>query len=151
MELRTGDYFDRFVGERLDHSIVLSGECALQRCGLTTYLSDGIQAWTLFTEISGIQNAIVSWYFNPFAANDMDTNPSQSHPNILIPTKERALVEYVMFHEYFDEGILIEGLKSYIYEKNGDTSRLYEEAEKFHLKEETLSYWIKEALEDENY
>lgn len=55
-----------------------------------------------------------------------------------------------MFHDYFDEGILIEGLKNYLYEMGGDTSKLYEEAGKFHLKEDLLAYWIKEAIEDED-
>lgn len=150
MEIKSGDSLDFLVGSSVENGIIVSGECALQRCGLTSYLSDNIKAWTLYPEISGVQNSIVSWYFNPFAVDYIDTKSSSKSENIKIPSKERAIVEYVMFHDYFDEGILIEGLKNYLYEMGGDTSKLYEEAGKFHLKEDLLAYWIKEAIEDED-
>lgn len=147
----SGYGYDKFISETVESGrvIVLAGECALQRSGLTSYLSDGLQAWTDSVDYTGIHNRYIIWYFNPFARDVRDTSEGTT-PNIRIPSKERALVEYIMFHYYFDEGILIEGLKNYLYEMGGDTSKLYEEADKFHLKEDLLAYWIKEAIEDED-
>ena len=127
---------------------VLVGVSAFAHVGLTTCLSSVLQCSTLYTGIEGIHCPVVEWYFNPFAdKNFEDTTPSPKSPNILIPTKERAIVEYMLLHEKFDEGILIEGLKDYDYLNNGDWSKVYALAPKYLLKSYYVDYWIKEARE----
>ena len=128
--------------------IVLVGEHALARCGLTTLHSEIIQAGTLFEGIDGIYNPIAMWYQTPYAKMDFDTKPSPVHPNVLEPTKERALVEYIYLVDKLEEGILIEGLKTYAFQKDGDYSGLYKMLDKIDVSKETLDYWIKDAEED---
>lgn len=147
MELVTGRGNDILLGSR-HNSVIVAGECALQRCGLTTHISDIIQAWTLLTVPPGIWNPIAMWYFNPMADKYFDTTPSPMHTNILEPTQERALLEYIMFHDYFDEGILIEGLKTYLFQHEDDTTGLYDELNKIPLPVDWLDYWLNEARED---
>lgn len=48
------------------------GECALARRGLTSLLSETMQLSTLYTDITGLSNFIVQWYFNPFADKDAE-------------------------------------------------------------------------------
>ena len=136
---------DKLVGQDGKH--VLIGEQAFARCGLTTLFSPVLQCSTLYTNITGIWNPIVTWYFNPYADRYEHTKPSKVCANILEPTRERALVEYIIFHNYFDEGILIEGLKTYLAE-TPDLSDLYNEAEFWYCPRKLVDYWIKEARED---
>ena len=140
--------YDIKVGDACDTPRVVVGEQALARTGLTTLLSNVLQLSTLHVGISGIWNPYVIWYFNPFADKYMFTKPSPVHPNILEPTQERALIEYILLHEYFDEGVLIEGLKNYMYQHKDDVSALYEMATNFHLGNDYVDYWINEALND---
>lgn len=147
LELISGRDNDVLLGSR-HKPVVVAGECAFQRCGLTSHLSNIIQAWTLRLITSGIYNPIAMWYFSPFADKFFDTKPSIVHPNILEPTRERAIIEYIIFHDYFDEGILIEGLSNYLYENDDNPNKLFLEAEKFHCPKKLVDYWIKEARED---
>lgn len=142
-----GRKYDELVGSNCG-KIVCVGRCALSRCGLTTCISDIIQAGTLFEGIDGIYNPIAMWYQTPYAKMDFDTKPSPVHPNVLEPTKERALVEYIYLVDKLEEGILIEGLKTYAFQKDGDYSGLYKMLDKIDVSKETLDYWIKEAEED---
>lgn len=136
---------DERVGRTGKH--ILIGEQAFCRCGLTTLFSPILQCSTLYTKITGIWNPVVMWYFNPFADKYEHTKPGPVHPNILEPTVERAIVEYIMFHEYFDEGILIEGLQTYL-NQHTDLSALYAEAEYWHLPKSWVDHWIQEAIDD---
>lgn len=140
--------YDYKVGESCKSPRVLVGEHALCRSGLTSLRNDTLQLSTLYTGITGIWNPYVMWYFNPFADKYMYTTPSSAHRNILVPTAERALVEYIMLKEYFNEGILIEGLKNYLWRTDGELSSLYTVAEDFKLRKELIDFWVKEALEE---
>lgn len=142
----TGRGYDKLVGEQC--RLIVAGECALMRVGLTSLAMDHIQAWTLYTQISGVKTRLVAWYANPFANEEFDVNPSIECANILEPTRERALIEYILFKDYFNEGTLIEGLKNYIWLNKGDMSKLYEEAPKFSVPEWAVTYWIDEAKND---
>lgn len=136
---------DALVGRDGKH--ILIGEQAFCRRGLTTLFSPVLQCSTLYTNITGIWNPIVMWYFNPFADRFEHTTPSPRCSNILEPTTERAIIEYIIFHDYFDEGILIEGLSTYL-QNHTDLCALYDEAAFWHLRIDWLDYWIKEARED---
>ncbi len=142
-----GRNYDILVGNECG-KIIVAGECALQRCGLTTLVGDTIKAWTLHVGINGGWNPIAQWYFNPLADVFTDTIPSIRHPSILEPTQERALVEYIIFRDYFSEGILIEGLKTYMFRHDNNLDALYRACNTYHLPKDWLDYWIKEAIED---
>ena len=75
-------------------------------------------------------------------------HPSNTDQLILVPSKERALVEYIKNEKWCDEGILIEAMKTYLMWFRNDTE-LKEVADHFGLDWNTIEYWIKEALEDE--
>ena len=147
--LRDPTCYDVLVGSNMKEPAVCIGEMAFIRCGLTTLLTDVLQLSTLVTGITGIHNLIAKWYFNPWADCYEFTKPSHKHPNILVPTRERAIIEYIIFKDYFDEGILIEGLKIYI-QQNTDFTTLRDVAKYFKLKDSILDYWINEALTDED-
>ena len=92
--------FDRLVGEECGVR-VCAGHCAFWRCGLTTLRTTCLQCWTLCPGINGIFSPIVMWYFNPWGDKTFDTTPSPEHPNILQPTRERAICEYIIYHTHF--------------------------------------------------
>ncbi len=142
----SGRGYDKYVGDQC--RIIVAGESALMRVGLTSIICDRIQAWTTHTEISEVKTTFIEWYANPLANEEFDVNPSIECANILEPTRERALIEYILFKDYFNEGTLIEGLKNYIWLNKGDVSKLYEEAPKFSVPEWAVTYWIDEAKND---
>ena len=141
------------TGRGFDHkfteTIVLIGECALQRCGLTSQLSDVLQASTLCVGLDECYAIYVTYYFNPWAHITEFTKPSPENPLVLEPIPERALIEYIIFLEHFNEGILIEGLKNYAYENSNDFSKLYSMADYYGIKHSLVEHWINEALNDE--
>lgn len=139
---------DNIVGA--NRKTILVGDSALCRRGLTTLFSSTLKVSTLYPGINGIKSNIVMWYFNPFAQDYFDTTPSPVCSNILEPTQERALIEYIMLLENFDEGILIEGLKTYAFQHDGDYSKLYKMLNKIPVRRSLLDYWINEAETDED-
>lgn len=72
---------------------------------------------------------------------------SKENPLLLIPSKERAIVECIKWLKYVDEGELIEALKTYL-DMFWD-NRIYEVGEHFGISKETLDYWFEEARNDE--
>ena len=89
----------------------------------------------------------VKYYFNPYGKDTKYTNPRKTNRYLHEPTKERALVETIKFHDYFNEGILIEALQNYIRNVE-DFSLLYEVAEYFGVSRDDVDYWINEAREE---
>ena len=138
--------YDVITGQDGKH--VLIGEQALSRCGLTSLHTVVVQCSTLCKLIHGAKSEFNAWYFNPMADDYSYTKPSPVCSNILEPTQERALVEYMLFHDYFDEGILIEGIQTYGFQHDNDWSKLYPVAKYFGLSVDKLEYWINEALND---
>lgn len=136
------------IGNSCGHPIVIIGEHALACNGLTTALCSTKQLSTLTVGIDGINNFICIWYFSPWANHYDHTRPSPKHEKILIPTRERALWEYMMLHEKFDEGILIEGLSDYLRLTENAEDKLLEEARYCGCGEEDVKYWINESIND---
>lgn len=139
---------DKLLGSTSERPVILIGPSALSRAGLTTLHNSILDCSTLYTGINGIFNPIAMWYFNPYAERYEHTKPSPVHPNILEPTQERALVEYMAYHDYFDEGVLIEGIKSYLEQHDNNYQALLDEADYWHYHADIVEYWIKEAKED---
>ena len=63
---------------------------------------------------------------------------------LLLPSKERAVVECIKHLDWIDEGLLIEGIQNYI-SNFWDKKLLYEAAAHFNLPEDELEYWLEEA------
>lgn len=126
-----------------DRDIVIVGDHALTTAGLTTTLCNIIQCSTGIPDFNQL-GLFPVYYYTMDSWNDFAyTKPSKTNPLVHIPTKERALVE-AMKYEYFNEGILIESLITYIttfYNKE----LLEEVADHFKLPRERLQYWLDEA------
>ena len=127
---------------------VLAGDDALYQAGLTTQPVPTPMCWTTYEEIPiGLDAVFVKYYFNPYGKDTKYTNPRKTNRYLHEPTKERALVETIKFHGYFNEGILIEALQNYIRNVK-DFSLLYEVAEYFSVSRDDVDYWINEAREE---
>lgn len=127
---------------------VLCGPCALARAGLCTYSTVLLFLETAYKEIDGICAACITYWYYPNIDYEYELTPGEKNPLILHPSKERAIVEFIMRDKAADEGILIEALKSYLLWFRND-EKLYKCAEHFGVSKETIDYWIKEAEEDE--
>ena len=127
---------------------VLCMHSALARAGLTSHSTNHVCIMTSHRELDNLDLVYMTYYYYP----DIDyvhwVSPSTSNPLLLQPTKERAIVEYMKNERWYDEGILIEALKSYLMWFRND-NLLYEVADFFRLDRKTLDYWIGEALTDE--
>lgn len=127
---------------------ILIGEYAFSRCGLTTFMSPVLQCSTGYLGINGLYSYIVSWYFNPMYNQYFETKPSPNCPNILVPSQERAIMEYMVYHDYFNEGILIEGIQTYGLQHDNDWSKIYDLFKMKKFSTDIPDYWINEALND---
>lgn len=137
--------YDSIVTSR----IVLCGCCALVRNGLISW--DGGTHLDMYTEIKTLHqfNMVYAMYFYTKKIDyEYCVSPSPTNPLILVPTKERALIEYLRDEHIYDEGILIEALKSYLMWFRND-ALLHEAADHFGVAWETVQYWIHEAETDE--
>lgn len=129
-------------------SYILAGDDALYCAGLTRQPVDTPMCWTTYKEIAnGLFAVFVRYFQNPMGNDLAYTNPSPIHENIHEPIQERAIVETIKFHEQFNEGILIEALQSYIYNRT-DFTLLYEVGDYFNVSKDDIDYWLNEAREE---
>lgn len=125
---------------------VICNACALARNGLVYFNVTHLDLFTNIASLGSVFHAgIVSYYYNPNIDYEYEVTPS-ANPFLLRPSKERALVECIKFLDYVDEGLLIEGLKSYL--DNFWDDHIYEVGEHFDVSRETLDYWFEEARND---
>lgn len=127
---------------------IITGCCALERNGLIYASSAHLDLQTTFKELDGLQTCICNFYYNPEIDWDYLLCPMKSNPLLLLPSKERALIECIQHLDWVDEGFLIEALKTYL-NWFKDDDRLYACADHFGVSRETVNYWINEALTDE--
>lgn len=127
---------------------VLCGPCALTRAGLTTYSSDLLFLQTPYLEMDGVCTIYITYYYYSNIDYEYCVTPSDTNNLILIPSRERAIIDYLRCDKWCDEGILIEALKSYLAWFKND-KKLYACADHFGVPRETVDYWINEALTDE--
>ena len=129
---------------------VLCGQCALARNGLTTQNSVILDVFTEHSELDGLDLHVMVYYYNPSIDYEHWVTPSPTNPLLLLPSPERAIVEYVKNEKWCDEGTLIEALKTYELRKTiTNLPLLYEVAEFFKVPKETIDYWLNEARTDE--
>jgi hypothetical protein len=128
---------------------VLVLSTAADRVGLCYFNSWFLQLATNRCELNNIELPMCRYYYVQDLDREHYLKSSESNPNLLIPTQERALVDYIKLEEeYGDEGILIESLQSYLAQHSDNLEKLYEVADFFKLPREELEYWLKEAREE---
>lgn len=144
------DYDYKLKTLTTEGSYVLAGDDALYHAGLTNQPVDTPMCWTEYEEIpNGIFAVFAYYYFNPFGKDTKYAIPMQTNILAYKPTKERAIVETVKFHEYFNEGVLIEALQSYI-AGTPNMTLIYEVADYFKVSRDDIDYWFNEAREESN-
>ena len=127
---------------------VLAGDDALYHAGLTNQPVDTPMCWTTYEDIpSGIFAVFAYYYFNPFGKDTKYSTPMQTNSFAYAPTNERAIIEAIKFHDYFNEGILIEALQNYI-AGNPNMPLVYEVADYFNVPRDDIDYWFNEAREE---
>lgn len=130
-----------------NNTYVVTGACALARSGLILLSGRYLELQTSIKELSIFRTSIYTYYYNPEIDYEYELQPSSSNPHLLQPSKERALVECIKHLDWIDEGLLIEGLKTYI-EQFYNKDKLNKVAKYFNLDSVTLDYWIEEAKND---
>lgn len=132
----------------LTRQCVLVGESACIANGLSFDVLDVNQLSSLDADIVRFRNFVCTWYYSPFADRTDHTHPDPNNSMILIPTAERALWEYIILKDNFDEGVLVESIKDYLWKHSDDESKLIEEARYWGCGEEEVKYWVNEARND---
>lgn len=126
---------------------VLTGTSALERAGLVLANLNNLDLQTAYSDADHLKTVAGTYYYNPCIDYNYCLQPSESNPLLLKPTKERALVECILHLDWIDEGLLIEGLQTYI-NQFWNEKKLYEAADHFGLDYATLEYWLEEARND---
>ena len=128
------------------YSGIVTLNTAVARNGLT-FLSTGyLNLATDKSELQSIRSNSFCYIYYPDLDREHYLVPSASNPDLLIPTRERAIVDYIKLQEnYGDEGILIESLQTYLADYSIDLPKLYEVAAFLKLPREELDYWLNEA------
>lgn len=125
---------------------VICGVCALDRCGLTSGSGATLDLFTKYKELDGLDCVAFRWVYNPSVNYEDFLKPMETNPNLLLPSRERAIVESILFSHRVDEGVMLEAIWRYGWQVDS-LARLYEVAERFGLPRGDLDYWIKEAEE----
>ncbi len=131
----------------IEEKTVLCGSSALSFAGLVMF---NTTHYIIQTRIDLLNNSVLYFFtlkFNPKIDYEYRVVPSKSNPMLLLPTKERALVENIQHLEWVDEGLLVEGLKNYI-AQFWNEEEIYKVADHFGLDHSTLEYWLEEARND---
>lgn len=131
----------------VDAPMVVCAEAALNFAGLVIFNSEHLIFQTCEKELGSRSFGYYSLYYNHNIDYRYKIRPFKDNPNLLLPTKERALVECILHLDWVDEGLLIEALKDYM-ERHWNEKEFYEVADHFGLDRETLEYWLKEARND---
>lgn len=129
-----------------DKRVLCSG-CALARNGLVTQTPVYLEMFTDREKYDGFSLGVGRYLYNPDIDYVNYVCPMDSNRLILLPTKERAIVEYVKFEKWCDEGLLIEALKTYD-EYKPDYDLLFFVADFFGVASGVMKQWIIEARED---
>lgn len=136
--------YDKFYTKRA----VLTGVCALARNGLVYANANHLEIQTGEKQLDGLHTVPCNFYYNGDIDWEYELTESPSNSSLLLPSKERAIVECIKHLDWCDEGILIEALKSYLMWFRDD-DKLYKCADHFGVSRDTIDYWINEALTDE--
>ena len=126
---------------------VACGSYALAQNSLISFSTSILCVFTDSTILKNVTCTGFDYYYRNMEIDyEYEVEQSKENPLLLIPSKERAIVECIKWLEYVDEGELIEALKTYLdmYWDN----KIYEVGEHFGISKETLDYWFEEARND---
>lgn len=126
---------------------IITGSCAFARNGLIYANAEHLVLQTKIKSLDGLQTIPCTWCYNSDIDWDYKVTPSSTNPNLLLPSKERALIECIKHLDWIDEGFLIEALKDYI-DYYYDETALRDAANHFNVTWDTVEYWLTEAKED---
>lgn len=131
----------------VDKVVVCCSSTALARNGLVMFDVIHLDLQTKEKELDKMSFGCFKMFYNSTIDFKYCLTESPSNKLILLPSKERAIVECIKHLDWIDEGLLIEGIKNYIaYFWN--EKLLYETAKHFDVPRETIDYWIEEAKND---
>lgn len=125
---------------------VLCCEAALANNGLTYFDPNYPIVFTEYELLNGKSFGYSKHIYNNNIDYDNYVRVCSNTDKILIPTKERAIVESIKFKDYCDEGILIEAIKNYLGSFKNFVE-LYKVAQFYNVDKYEIDYWIKEAEE----
>ncbi len=131
----------------IEEKTVLCGSSALAFAGLIMFNTTHYVIQTCEAVLHDSVFYFITLKYNPEIDYDYCVSKSPSNPMLLIPSKERALIECMKHIDWIDEGLLIEGLKNYL-EQFWDEKLLLDAADHFKLPRKDLEYWLEEARND---
>lgn len=128
---------------------VITAEHALALNGLTCSGVRDLKVLTTNPYLDRIYNHTYVYYY----CNEIDTEnyAIKYKDSLLLPTVERAIVDYIRMEDIRDEGTLIWAIQDYIDSSKYDMNKVYEVAEFYNVPKEVIDYWFKEAREEPYY
>jgi hypothetical protein len=147
-------YIENVFPKLDDKKYVMTGDSAMTWNGMSVmgkYTPDLI---TEYKEINGLRIAGLVNYFYADDVNYVDyLTPLKEYPNILIPTRERAIVENVKLDlRACDEGYFLDTLERYVnYRETYNRTLLEEVAYVLKVPMEKVDYWIEESRDFNSY
>lgn len=133
-----------------NYSGIVTGITALVWNGICSMLPWYTELSSSNSVLNDIHIPLGRYVYKPYVDKENYLRPSSNNPKMLVPTVERAVVEYILDEEHCDEGILIEALKNYLWQYPEKLQELYKVAEFYGLARETLDYWLEEARTDDS-
>lgn len=131
-----------------NHNYVITGECALARNGLIYFNAMHLMVYTSYEDLDKLTAGPITYYYCDNIDEENYTIQMSTNEKLLLPTAERAIIEYIMNPDRCDEGLLLEALDSYI-NRNQDISKLYEVSDFYGCDRQKLEYWISQLDETE--
>lgn len=126
---------------------VIAGELALYETGLGVNKPDTLEVLTSHSEFKHVYiSGRIYYHYVQHVDFDNYVKPHPNHPNILVPTQERALVDIILTKfDYTDEGAFCVALEQYCNNHNYELDALYEVADFYFVTRETIDYWVSEC------
>lgn len=128
-----------------DKDYVVCTHAALARCGLTTVNPACMTVFTEYKELHNLDAGFTTFVYSEKINYRDFLIPIPNNPHLLLPTKERAIIESILHLDGVDEGELLEAIRTYLLMYGGETVKLYEMADFFGLAAGELDGWIREA------
>lgn len=129
--------------------LVATSDYALNCNGMTTIRKKIIDVYAPNIYLDKINNRIYKFIY----LGDIDYNNyvRRYNDDLLVPTAERALVDYIRFEKIQDEGTLLWAMQDYLDSPNCDINKLYEVSDFYNVPREEVDYWINEAKTEPYY
>jgi len=129
--------------------LVVTSDYALNCNGMTTIRKKIIDVYAPNIYLDKINNRIYKFIY--LGDIDYDNYVRQYTDDLLVPTAERALVDYIRFEKIQDEGTLLWAMQDYLDSPNCDIDKLYEVSDFYNVPREEVDYWITEAKTEPYY